>query len=196
MQPKLRREPADRLSGASWVVNSGSEADAFRLAMRRVVGGVTVITTRHADQPWGMTVSAFTPVCMEPPTLLICVNNRTVTASDISRDGLFAVNLLSQAQLHLSQLCARSGKDKYLTDHIVPPAELPDRVLMPVLRNSIVTFDCKTIEIRPVGSHLVVIASIEAVLAPEARTPLLYGEGRYLHGVAIDGFSIIEGAQA
>jgi flavin reductase (DIM6/NTAB) family NADH-FMN oxidoreductase RutF len=195
-QPLLPCEPDARLPNPSWVVNSGAEADAFRLAMRRVVGGVTVITTRHADQPWGMTVSAFTPVCMDPPTLLVCVNNRTVTASDISHNGLFAVNLLSQAQLHVSQLCARAGRDKYLTDHIVPPNELPDRVVMPVLRNSIVTFDCKAIEIRPVGSHLVVIATIEAVLAPEARAPLLYGEGRYLHGVAIDDLSAIEGAQA
>lgn len=154
--------------------------------MRRVVGGVTVITTRHDNQPWGMTVSAFTPVCMDPPTLLVCVNNRTVTASDISREGLFAVNLLSQAQLQVSQLCSQAGKDKYLTEHIVPPEDLPERVLMPVLRNSIVTFDCKAIEIRPVGSHLVVIAKIEAVLAPEVRKPLLYGEGRYLHGVEIE----------
>jgi flavin reductase (DIM6/NTAB) family NADH-FMN oxidoreductase RutF len=195
-QPLSRREPDASLPNSSWVVNGGAEADAFRLAMRRVVGGVTVITTRHDDQPWGMTVSAFTPVCMDPPTLLVCVNNRTVTASDISRNGLFAVNLLSQAQLHVSQLCARAGKDKYLTDHVVPPNELPDRVVMPVLRNSIVTFDCKAIEIRPVGSHLVVIATIESVLAPEASAPLLYGEGRYLHGVAIDDLPAIEGVQA
>ena len=84
-----------------WDVNSGGEAEAFRTAMRRIVGGVTVITTLHDREPWGMTVSAFTPVCIDPPTLLVCVNNRTTTASDISRGGRFAVNLLSQAQLYL-----------------------------------------------------------------------------------------------
>ena len=195
-KPLSRRKPGAGLANSLWVVNSGAESGAFRLAMRRVVGGVTVLTTRHDDQPWGMTVSAFTPVCMDPPTLLVCVNNRTVTASDISRNGLFAVNLLSQAQLHVSQLCARAGKDKYLTDHVVPPNELPDRVVMPVLRNSIVTFDCKAIEIRPVGSHLVAIATVEAVLAPEARAPLLYGDGGYLHGVAIDDGPAMEGVRA
>jgi hypothetical protein len=122
-QPRSRREPDADLPNALWVVNGGAEAGAFRLAMRRIVGGVTVITTRHDDQPWGM-------------MLLACVNN--CTASDISRNGLFAVSLLSLARLNVSQRCARSGKDKYLTDHVVPPNELPDRVVMPALRNSIV----------------------------------------------------------
>jgi flavin reductase (DIM6/NTAB) family NADH-FMN oxidoreductase RutF len=172
-------------SDLSWDVNSGAETEAFRIAMRRVVGGVTVITTRHDGQSWGMTVSAFTPVCMEPPTLLICVNNQTITASDISREGRFAVNLLSQAQLYLSQLCSRTGEDKYIDEHVVPRDDLPERVVMPVLRDSLVTFDCKATDILSVGSHLVVISAIEAILAPRYLPPLLYGEGRYLHGVAI-----------
>jgi flavin reductase (DIM6/NTAB) family NADH-FMN oxidoreductase RutF len=191
-QPRSRHKPDAGLPNALWMVNSGAEAGAFRLAMRRIVGGVTVITTRHDDQPWGMTVSAFTPVCIDPPTLLVSVNNRTVTAFAISRNGLFAVKFLSQARLNASRLCARSGKD----NHVVPPNELPDRVVMTVLRNSIVTFDCRATEIRPVGSHLVAIATVEAVLAPEARAPLLYGEGQYFHGIAIDDRPAIEGVRA
>jgi flavin reductase (DIM6/NTAB) family NADH-FMN oxidoreductase RutF len=113
------------------------------------------------------------------------VNNRTTTASDISRGGRFAVNLLSQAQLHLSQLCSRAGEDKFIGDYVVPSSGLPERVMMPVLRDSIVTFDCRSTDILPVGSHLVVISAIEAILAPQCLPPLLYGEGRYLHGVAI-----------
>jgi flavin reductase len=181
---------------ASWQLDSGAEADAFRAAMRRMVGGVTVIATRHDERPWGMTVSAFTPVCMDPPTLLVCVNSRTVTASDISRDGRFAVNLLSQAQLHLSRLCSAAGENKYLDEHVVPTAHIPERIVMPVLRDSIVTFDCKATEIRPVGSHIVVIATIEAILAPETLRPLLYGEGKYLRGVGLDDFTPTERIQS
>jgi flavin reductase (DIM6/NTAB) family NADH-FMN oxidoreductase RutF len=192
---KAATQPCE-LGSAAWEVNSGAESDAFRAAMRRVVGAVTVITTRHKGQPWGLTVSAFAPVCMDPPTLLVCVNHSTVTASDISRGGRFAVNLLSQDQLLLSRHCSRAGENKHLDGHVIPQAGLPGRVVMPVLRDSIVTFDCKASDILSVGSHLVVIANIEAILAPKARPPLLYGEGRYLHGVAIDEASQIKGAQA
>lgn len=180
----------------TWEVNGGSDADSFKTAMRRVIGGVTVITTRHDGRPWGLTVSAFTPVCMDPPTLLVCVNSRTVTASDISRDRRFAVNLLSQTQLHLSKLCSLAGENKFLDGHVLPQSCLPERVAMPVLRDSIVTFDCCVNDVRLVGSHLVVVAAIERVLAPEARHPLLYGEGRYLRGIALDEAPICDGASA
>lgn len=180
----------------AWEVNGGPDADSFRSAMRRVIGGVTVITTRHEGRPWGLTVSAFTPVCMNPPTLLVCVNSRTVTASDISRDNRFAVNLLSQTQLHLSKFCSRAGEDKFIDGYVLPQSCLPQSVTMPVLRGSIVTFDCRASDVRLVGSHIIVVAAVERVLAPESRGPLLYGEGRYLRGVALDNTSICRGAGA
>ncbi|MDE8670616.1 flavin reductase family protein [Pseudarthrobacter sp. H3Y2-7] len=167
-------------------VYTGSDTDAFRSAMRRVVSGVTVVTTLHDGRPWGMTVNAFSSVCAEPPTILVCVNNRTVTASDIAKDGRFAANLLTQDQLHLSGLCARPGAVKYLDGYTVATPEFSEQVTMPVLRDSLVTFDCKVSEVRPVGSHFVVIAAVEAIVVPSARTPLLYGEGRYMHGVTLE----------
>lgn len=194
--PSVHDQLRSDIHPTAWEVNGGPDADSFRAAMRRVIGGVTVITTRHDGRPWGLTVSAFTPVCMDPPTLLVCVNSRTVTASDISRDNRFAVNLLSQAQLHLSKLCSRAGEDKFLDGHVLPQSCLPGRMTMPVLRDSIVTFDCAASDLRRVGSHLVVVAAIEGVLAPESRRPLLYGEGRYLRGVALDDASICQGAGA
>lgn len=179
-----------------WTIESGADADAFRATMRRAVGGVTVITTLHDGKPWGMTVSAFTPVCMDPPTLLVCVHNGTVTAADIAVGGRFAVNLLSQSQLHLSQLCSKQGERKFLDDHVVSPDELPEGVAMPVLRDSIATFDCRTSEILAVGTHSVVIAAIETVLAPAPLPPLLYGDGRYLHGVTIADAAAMRRAEA
>src|SRR3546814_20372252 len=58
------------LSGASDPVSIDPDGDGFREAMRRAVTGVTIITTYHEGRPWGMTVSAFAPVCMKPPPLL------------------------------------------------------------------------------------------------------------------------------
>ncbi|MDH2398747.1 flavin reductase family protein [Bradyrhizobium sp. SSUT18] len=194
--PSTHDELRSDIHPTVWDVNGGPDAESFRAAMRRVIGGVTVITTRHDGRPWGLTVSAFTPVCMDPPTILICVNSRTVTASDISRDSRFAVNLLSQTQLHLSKLCSRAGEDKFLDGHVLPQSSLPERVTMPVLRDSILTFDCTASDVRRVGSHLVVIAAIEGVLASQSHRPLLYGEGRYLRGVALDDASICQGAGA
>jgi len=59
---------------------AASKLDFVR-AMRNVVSGVAIITTFYESQLWGMTVSAFTTVCAEPPTLMVCVNTRTVLAA-------------------------------------------------------------------------------------------------------------------
>ena len=168
-----------------WELNAGPEALVFRSAMRRFVGGVTVITTMHQGRPWGMTVSAFSPACMDPPTVLACINRETVTASDITRDRHFAINILSQEQLEISQFCSRGGQDKFIEDFVVPSKQVPDRIRMPVLKNSLITFDCSVNGTLVVNSHLVVLAAVSSILAPTAKRPLLYGEGQYMHGVSL-----------
>ncbi|WUD70789.1 flavin reductase family protein [Streptomyces sp. NBC_00510] len=175
-----------RLDAAPRPPEKTADADAFRSAMRRVVGGLAVVTTRHDGRAWGMTVSAFASVCLEPPTVLVCVNERTVTAADIHRESRFAVNLLSLDQVPVSQLCSRQGTVKFVDDHVLAGSELPAEVNSPVLRDSLVTFDCETAEARPVGSHLVVIGTVRAVIAPGLRSPLLFGQGRYQRGVDME----------
>lgn len=167
-------------------------SDAFLTAMRRVVSAVTIVTTRHDERPWGMTVNAFSSVSAEPPAVLVCVNNRTVTAADITRDGRFAANVLSQEQLFLSRLCSRPGELKYLDDYTMGA----DAANMPVLRDSLVSFDCAVTEARAIGSHFVVIGIVETIIAPAARDPLLYGQGRYLHGISISEAPAMIGALA
>lgn len=169
-----------------WELNADADPMAFRSAMRKVVGGVTVITTMHEDRPWGMTVSAFTPVCMDPPTVLVCVNRETVTASSITRDSRFGVNILSQDQLAISQFCSRPREDKFVEDFTVPVSDVPDRIQMPVLKNSLITFDCTVKATFVVNSHLVVMGLVSSVLAPASKSPLLYGEGKYMHGVSLE----------
>lgn len=154
--------------------------------MRRAVGGVAVVGTLRDERPWGMTVSAYTPVCMEPPTLLVCVNAKTATAADIERERKFSLNLLSEAQAELSQRCAQPGASKYLEGDVVLPDELPVPSFTPVLCEAIATFDCDASEIRRIGTHVVVIGEIRTILAPRSLRPLLYGQGHYLKTVALD----------
>jgi flavin reductase (DIM6/NTAB) family NADH-FMN oxidoreductase RutF len=171
---------------ALWDLACGPAPDAFRTAMRRVVGGVAVVGTLREGRPWGMTVSAYTPVCMEPPTLLVCVNAKTATAADIERARKFSLNLLSEAQAGISQRCAQPGASKYLEGDVVPAGDLPVPSSTPVLREAVATFDCDASEIRRIGTHVVVIGAIRTILAPTPLRPLLYGQGGYLKTIALD----------
>lgn len=46
----------------------------FRNVIGRFLTGVTVITTRHAGGPQGITASAVASLSVEPPRLLVCLN--------------------------------------------------------------------------------------------------------------------------
>jgi flavin reductase (DIM6/NTAB) family NADH-FMN oxidoreductase RutF len=196
MTESVSAAPVPSHGSDRWSLSTSADPDTVRAALRRAISGVTVVTTEHEGRPWGLTVSAFTPVCIEPPTVLVCVSSRTVTGAAIGAGGRFAVNLLSQDQLYVAQRCARAGRPKYLDDDVVTPTELPARVAAPVLRDSLVTFDCEVTEARPVGSHLVLFGAVRTVLAPAARQPLLFGDGRYHHCVEFDEMPALVGALA
>jgi flavin reductase (DIM6/NTAB) family NADH-FMN oxidoreductase RutF len=166
------------------IAPSQTNADAFRAAMRHFVGSVSVVTTWHGDRPWGMTISSFTSVCIEPPTILICLNSKTVTATHVQEGGRFAVNLLTKDQLPLSELCSRPSVDKFIDEHVLlPAADVSGENGVPRLREASVVFECRAVEQLLVGSHRIAIAAIEGIHAPAAGPPLLYGQGRYMLGV-------------
>lgn len=164
---------------------SNADAAAFRAAMRNFVGSVSIVTTWHSDRPWGMTINSFTSVCTDPPTILICLNNKTVTAMHVKDSSRFAVNLLTQDQLHLSELCSRPSEDKYVDEHVLSSAEVAGASCVPRLRDASVVFECRTVEQLVVGSHRIAIAAIERIHVPVMRPPLLYGQGRYMHGIEL-----------
>jgi len=162
------------------------DATAFRAAMRHFVGSVSVVTTWHGDRPWGMTINSFTSVCTEPPTILVCLNSKTVTATHVQEGGLFAVNLLTQHQLHLSELCSRPSVDKFIDEYVLLPDDVSDGNGAPRLREASVVFECRAVEQLVVQSHRIAIAEIESIHVPAAGPPLLYGQGRYMHGVDLE----------
>jgi flavin reductase (DIM6/NTAB) family NADH-FMN oxidoreductase RutF len=165
------------------------EAAAFRAAMRNFVGSVSVVTTWHGDRPWGLTINSFTSVCTDPPTILVCLNDRTVTAAHVMESGRFAVNLLTKDQLHLSEICSRPSEDKYIDEHVTSPIDSGGENRVPKLREASVVLECRAVEQLVVGSHRIAIAEIEKIHVPAERPPLLYGQGRYMHGIELGALS-------
>src|SRR3546814_371462 len=109
-----------------------------------------------------------------------------IAAEHIQRDRRFCVNLLSERQIAVSQLCSRGNAPKFIDEAFLERTALPGGVIMPVLRESIASFECRAATITTSGTHLIVIGAIEATIASPTLEPLLYGQGRYLQGVDIE----------
>jgi flavin reductase (DIM6/NTAB) family NADH-FMN oxidoreductase RutF len=67
-------------------------------AIAHHVSSVCVITTEVGGQRFGLTATAVSSVCAEPPRLLVCVNKSGLTYEKILAIGHFGVNVLAEGQ--------------------------------------------------------------------------------------------------
>lgn len=151
----------------------------MRDALRRFASGVTVVTTRVEGRSWGMTVSAFSSVCLEPPTVLVGVRKGTVTAQSMVPGGRFGINLLTSHLIEVSRYCSAPGADKYIERFCVSPSDLPEDVWSPVISGALATLDCEFFAEHLVGDHMVAFARVRHVVLGRRAQPLVYFDRAY-----------------
>src|SRR4029077_10068694 len=66
----------------------------FRKAMRTLASAVSIVSTAHDDRRFGMTATAVCSLSMQPPTLLVCVNQSTSLHHPLLNAGRFCINIL------------------------------------------------------------------------------------------------------
>ena len=57
-----------------------TDKDTFRHVIGHFASGVTVLTTRAGDEDFGATASAVSSLSLDPPMLLVCLNDSTQQA--------------------------------------------------------------------------------------------------------------------
>ncbi|MDE0736161.1 MAG: flavin reductase family protein [Pirellulaceae bacterium] len=144
---------------------------------RRIMGlfatGVTVVSTQHDQQTWGMTANAITSLSLDPPLILVAVQRESQTYEKLKEAGCFAVNILSAEQEEISNRFAFKGpKDFSDLDFTT------DVTGAPVLSGTLGHVDCRLKEILPGGDHDIFIGEIVAGKSAEGQ-PLLYYQGQY-----------------
>src|SRR5215472_1649980 len=73
---------------------SGVGRDALWAVARRFAAGVTVVTAAGDEGYMGITVSAFSLVSLDPPLVLVCINEFSPLLDAIRSSGAFAVTIL------------------------------------------------------------------------------------------------------
>jgi len=68
----------------------------FIEAMRHVAQSVTVVTTQGADGCTGATVSAFSSLSADPPSVLVCLRSDSRIGLAVGRNRVFCVNVLPE----------------------------------------------------------------------------------------------------
>jgi flavin reductase (DIM6/NTAB) family NADH-FMN oxidoreductase RutF len=151
--------------------------ERYKRICSRFPKGVTVVTARRPGDglPVGMTVSAFTGVSLDPPTILICLRQESTTTRMLLEASHFAVNVLGEAQREVSQRFATG--DPELRFSGVECEEGPHSV--PLLAGTLGHFVCERTNAVVDGDHYVVFGRVLAGGYREDSFPLVYWASNY-----------------
>jgi flavin reductase (DIM6/NTAB) family NADH-FMN oxidoreductase RutF len=150
------------------------DSSSFRRALGQFASGVTVVTTKDtAGTTYGLTVSAFSSVSLDPPLVLICVDNRSSAHAGFGSTSLFGISVLSQEQEALSRRFARGGSEKFVGLELETGAH--GMVLVP---GALAQLECRIVRTVPAGDHTIYLGEVLA-LAATPGAPLVYHASSY-----------------
>lgn len=138
--------------------------DAFALW----ASGVTILTVVDAQGATGMTATAFTPVSLEPPLLLVCVHRDAPILPRLLEAGRFTVNVLAEGQRGLASAFA----DRF-------PVHLRAIDSEGAIGDALASITCSVEAAYPGGDHQIVVGKVKGVRTEGGRGALLYYDRGY-----------------
>lgn len=150
------------------------DPDTFRSLLGRFASGVTVVTVADdAGRDYGITITAFTSLSLEPPLVLFCVDHAASAHAALRAAVVFAVNVLSETQEPLARHFAAVLPDRFggigYTRGLTGAALLDDVVAH---------LECRKRDELEGGDHTIFIGEVESGTI-RAERPLLYYRGGY-----------------
>ena len=151
------------------------DAAAFRHALARFPSGVTVVTVRDdAGADYGMTVSAFASLSLEPPLVLVCIGDDATIAGAVAAAGHFAVSVLSEDQEPLARRFAEPDADRFTGTAFSRGIDG-----LALLEGAVAHLQCTIVARHRGGDHTIVIGEVVAASAVEDGRALIYHRGEY-----------------
>jgi len=159
---------------------SGDHLDDLAEALASFPAGVTLVMVADGRDDIGTTVSAFCPVSLSPPLVLVSLIADSYPAEVLGRVGRFAVTMLAAGQRALAGRFAVAGRPsaRLLLEGVPHQRGPASGALIP--DGGVAALECEGVQRVPAGDHLLVIASVLGVpYVAEAGEPLIRFAGRY-----------------
>jgi flavin reductase len=150
-------------------------AAAFKEAMRRVASTVHVISICVKGEAMGITATAVSPISMNPPSLLICINQAATVHPSIQDVAHFSVNVLHRDQADIAAMFA----DRTRQGQRFVRGWVNDCVRPPRLVDAQAAILCRRTDHHQFGTHSIFIGVVEEVIARDEIDPLVYLDGKF-----------------
>ena len=81
------------------MVDCRDSSQQFKTAMRKYAYSVSIVSnTSNKGINNAITISSFTSISVDPPSVLICINKSSSIHKTLIIDSLFCINLLNEKQ--------------------------------------------------------------------------------------------------
>lgn len=126
-------------------------ADALREALAAWPAGVTLVAVRAEGRVHALTVTAFMPVSLQPPLVLVSLGPNAAAAPYVAPGVELGISLLAAGQKGLAS--------RFADTFPVGPAPFP-ATGAPLVEGALAGLVCRVSEALPRGDHLLVLAEV------------------------------------
>lgn len=150
----------------------------LRHTMSRFVTGVAVVTTVVDGHDSAMTASSLTSVSLEPPLVLVCVQQGTGWHEAVLEAGIWGVSVLPASARPTASWLSTRGRPLLGQLDRVPHHR--GALGVALLDGAVATLECRTQQTHVAGDHTIVVGHVVSATADDpADDPLTYYRSRY-----------------
>jgi flavin reductase (DIM6/NTAB) family NADH-FMN oxidoreductase RutF len=150
----------------------------FKVALGSWASGVTVVTTELDGLVYGITVSSFSSLSMDPRLILVSLQDTNHLPGMIKQSRKFAVSILAYGQDEISGYFATSGRDPAPEFDAIIPVRV-GTVGCPVIEGALATIECELEETIQGGDHTIAVGRVVGAVANPELQPLIYFRRAY-----------------
>jgi flavin reductase len=154
------------------------DAELFKLGMRRLLSGISLVTTEYDAQPFGLIATSVSSLAADPPSLIVSINRSASSHDPLVASRVFCVNLLCASQ---GDLVAKFSTPARRTERFLGDDWMRGENGAPVFKGSLASFECRVTDVVPKYTHTIFIGAVDrCIVHPDSRTkPLAYFDGQY-----------------
>lgn len=148
----------------------------FRQALGRLAAGTTVVTlTNDQGVKMGFTATAVTSVSLEPPLVLVCINNRSRTIDALANGAPFVLNFMAAEQEALALRFASQTPDKFAgVDYSIGANGSIH------LAGALASIECVPQQMYSAGDHEIVVGRVIDTHIGADQPPLVYFRSQFI----------------
>jgi 3-hydroxy-9,10-secoandrosta-1,3,5(10)-triene-9,17-dione monooxygenase reductase component len=164
------------MSAVDLTLAVSASPESFKQVLSAWPSGVSVVTTNHEGMLYGLTVSSFSSLSLDPPLVLVCLQNANRMADMIRHSGGFAVSILGSDQEAASNYFARPGREP--SEDFTEIDGAWTEWDQPVVKDALGHLVCDLHALIPQGDHTITIGRVVGAQRRDG-VPLVYHDRRY-----------------